>query len=223
MIGMDRCNGNLYVFDLANLFPTLAHTSGPCNNVSKTDHELWHTRLGHLSDVRLNLLKNILNFKHNVDSSPHYSICHLAKQKQLAFPISNSVSQCLFDLLHIDIWGTFYLATHNGFRYFLTIVNDYSRFTWVYLLKSKFNVNSIFHAFYTLIHTQFRANINQFIVIMHPNLLFLDYFCKKGIFPFHSCVDTPQQNFAVERKHQTPFECGPSIIVSIQYSSILLG
>ena len=108
-------------------------------------------------------------------------------------------------------------------RYFLTIVDDYSRFTWVYLLKSKFNVNSIFHAFCTLIHTQFGANINQFIVIMHPNLLFLDYFCKKGIFPFHSCVDTPQQNFAVERKHQTPFECGPSIIVSIQYSSSLLG
>ena len=104
MIGMGRCNGNLYVLDPANLFPTLDSTSGLCNNVSKTDHELWHTRLGHLSYVCLNMLKNILNFKHVFFyHSPHCSICHLAKQKWLAFPIFNSISQCLFDLLHIDI------------------------------------------------------------------------------------------------------------------------
>ncbi|RVW45089.1 Retrovirus-related Pol polyprotein from transposon RE2 [Vitis vinifera] len=49
MIGISRRNENLYVLDPANLFPTLAHTSSLCNNVSKTDHELWHTRLGHPS------------------------------------------------------------------------------------------------------------------------------------------------------------------------------
>ena len=103
MIGMGRRNGNLYVLDPANFFSTLAHTSILCNNVSKTNHKLWHTRSGHHSYVKLNMLKNILNFKHIVDRSPLCSICHLAKQKRLPFPISNSISQCPFDLLHIDI------------------------------------------------------------------------------------------------------------------------
>ena len=181
MIGMGRRSGNLYVLDLANLFPTLARTSGLCNNVSKTDHELWHIRLGHSSYVRLNLLKNILNFKHVVDCSPHYSICHLAEQKRLPFPISNYVSQCPFDLLHIDICGAFHLPTHGSFRYFLTIVDDYSRFTWVYLLKSKSDVNNFFFFPFVLLFThKLGPTLNRFIVIMHPNLLFRITFVKRG-------------------------------------------
>ena len=118
MIGMGRHSGNLYVVDSTNPFPILSRISGVCNNVSKIDYELWHTRLGHPSYLRLNLLKNILNFKCIVDHSPYCSICHLGKKKWLPFPISNSVSQCPFDLLLIDIWGAFHLPTHDGFRYF---------------------------------------------------------------------------------------------------------
>ena len=118
MIGMGRHSGNLYVVDPTNPFPTLPRISGVCNNVSKIDYELWNTRLGHPSYLRLNLLKNILNFKRIVDHSPYYSICHLAEKKWLPFPISNSISQCSFDLLLIDIWGAFHLPTHDGFRYF---------------------------------------------------------------------------------------------------------
>ena len=55
MIEMGKCSSNLYVLDPTNLFPTLFCISGVCNNVSKTDHELWHTHLGHPSYVRLNL------------------------------------------------------------------------------------------------------------------------------------------------------------------------
>ena len=112
MIGIGRRDGNLYVLDPANLFPTLAHTSGLCNNVSKTNHEIWHTHLSHPSYVRLNMLKNILNFKHIVDHSPHCSICHLAKQKWLPIPISNFVSQCPFDLLHMSTYRVLFIYQH---------------------------------------------------------------------------------------------------------------
>ena len=70
-------------------------------------------------------------------------------------------------------------------------MDDYSRFTWVYLLKSKSDVNSIFPALCTLIHTQFGPNIKSVRSNNAPELAFSDYFCKKGILPFHSCVDTP--------------------------------
>uniref|UniRef100_A0A2N9GYQ8 Reverse transcriptase Ty1/copia-type domain-containing protein n=1 Tax=Fagus sylvatica TaxID=28930 RepID=A0A2N9GYQ8_FAGSY len=42
-----------------------------------------------------------------------------------------------FDLIHCDIWGPYFLPTHDGFKYFLTIVDDCSRSTWVYLMSSK--------------------------------------------------------------------------------------
>ena len=92
MIGMGRRNDNLYVVDPTDLFPILSRISGVYNNVSKTNYEVWHTRLGHSSYVRLNLLKNTLNFKSIVDHSLHCSIFHLGKQKWLPFPISNSIS-----------------------------------------------------------------------------------------------------------------------------------
>ena len=178
MIRMGRRSDDLYVLDPTNLFPTLSHISSVFNNVYKTNHELWHTSLGHPSYVRLNLLKNILNFKQVVDHSPHCSICHLAKQKWLQFPISH-FQFCFtmsFDLLHVDIWGAFHLPKHDGFLYFLTNVDDYSHFTSMYLLKAKSNVNSIFLVFCILIHTQFGGNIRSLHSDNAPKLAFSDYF-----------------------------------------------
>ena len=55
----------------------------------------------------LNVLKNVLHFKQLFNETLHCPICHLAKQKRLPFPISNSVSISAFELLHLDIWGAF--------------------------------------------------------------------------------------------------------------------
>ena len=81
-------------------------------------------------------------------------------------------------------------------------MDDYSCLTWVYLLKAKFDVSSLFHTFYTLIHTQSGTGIKSIHSDNAPEHAFLDYFREKRILPFHSCVDTLQQNFVVERKHQ---------------------
>ena len=76
------------------------------------------------------------------------------------------------------------------FDIFFTIVDDYSHLTWVYLLKAKFDVSSLFPSFCTLIHTQFGTRIKSIHSDNAPELAFLDYFREKGILPFHSCVDT---------------------------------
>ncbi|KAL6315352.1 hypothetical protein AAG906_000458 [Vitis piasezkii] len=53
MIGMGSCFGNLYILDPANLFPMFSRLSATCNNATKSDHQLWHSCLGHPSLVRL--------------------------------------------------------------------------------------------------------------------------------------------------------------------------
>ena len=53
MIGMGSCFGNLYILDPANLFPMFSRLSATCNNATKSNHQLWHSCLGHPSLVRL--------------------------------------------------------------------------------------------------------------------------------------------------------------------------
>ena len=125
MIEMGRCRGNLYVLNPTNLFPIPSSVTTICNNASKTEHELWHYHLGHPFYNRLNSLKDVLNLKLFVGHPSHRLNFHLAKQKRLTFPISDTISSSPFEWLHLDIWVSFHHPTHEGFRYFLTIVDAF--------------------------------------------------------------------------------------------------
>lgn len=66
-------------------------------------------------------------------------ICPLAKQTKLPFPSIGIASEQIFDLIHIDIWGPFHTPTYNGYKYFVTILDDYSKGAWVFILSTKSN------------------------------------------------------------------------------------
>lgn len=72
----------------------------------------------------------------------------MARQHKLPFPLSSSSSSHAFELIHIDTWGPYKISTHDGFRYFLTIVDDYSRGTWTYLLSTKSNAFTVLQFFF---------------------------------------------------------------------------
>jgi len=98
-------------------------------NVSASDLEtLWHFRLGHISNKCIDVIKNKFPFaKYN--KSFVCDVCHFAKQKRLYFPISTSKSKKNFDLIHVDIWGPSLIPSIYDHKYFLTLVDDYSRYT----------------------------------------------------------------------------------------------
>ncbi|CAN1297126.1 Retrovirus-related Pol polyprotein from transposon RE2 [Linum perenne] len=87
---------------------------------------LWHFRLGHSSLD--SLCKSLVS---KVQNNFHCRVRPLAKQHKLKFPCSTSHANEVFDLIHVDIWGPYSVPTIDGHRYFLTIVDDCSRFTWV--------------------------------------------------------------------------------------------
>ncbi|XP_004516485.1 uncharacterized protein [Cicer arietinum] len=63
--------------------------------------------------------------------------------KRLPFPNSTTIADCCFDLIHMDIWGPFSMPSILGYKYFLTVVDEKSRFCW---LPSKFlSYKSLFH------------------------------------------------------------------------------
>lgn len=61
----------------------------------------------------------------------------MSKFTKLPFPLSKSYASALFDLIHLDIWGPYKEVTRGKYRYFMTIVDDHTRHTWVYLLQHK--------------------------------------------------------------------------------------
>lgn len=113
----------------------LEMTSPVCFTHSIHVFQLWHQRLGHLSVDKQRILNSSLSC--GFDSSFHCNVCPLAKQTRLPFSISSSVTSSVFELLHCDIWGPYSIESRSGARYFLTIVDDYNRFTWTYLLRFK--------------------------------------------------------------------------------------
>ncbi|GJU91566.1 ribonuclease H-like domain-containing protein [Tanacetum coccineum] len=133
VLGTGSETGGLYLFDMNKDNPIGKSNMVMCFNVSKL---LWHNRLGHPSDQVLSVLHNDLKiFK---SSSMHVcEICHRAKQTGDPFPLSSHKSKSLGEFVHLDLWNPYRVPSREGFRYFLTIVDDFSRVVWVYLVKTK--------------------------------------------------------------------------------------
>jgi len=64
-------------------------------------------------------------------------ICPKARQQRLPFSLSNITSSFPFELVHVDTWGPYHTKTHAGHRFFLTIVDDFTRATWTHLMITK--------------------------------------------------------------------------------------
>jgi len=80
---------------------TAGFVNSAINNVINL--EIWHSRLGHLSNAKLALMKdnNVPLFNDNKEF--HCEICPLAMQKRLPFNSSTHVSNQCFDLIHCDL------------------------------------------------------------------------------------------------------------------------
>jgi hypothetical protein len=79
--------------------------------------------------------------------------CILANSHRAHYPLSMNKSTVLFALIHSDVWGLSPISTISGFRWFVTFVDDCTRMTWLYLLKHKNEVLSIFQSFHTMVQT----------------------------------------------------------------------
>jgi hypothetical protein len=94
------------------------------------------------------------------------------------------------------------VIAYDGSRYFLTIVDDMSRSTWIYLLKNKSDTQRSMKSFYNLVNTQFGTRIKYLRSDNRTEFQLTDFYRKNGIIHQKTCVETPQKNGIVDRKHQ---------------------
>nr|GFC40518.1 retrovirus-related Pol polyprotein from transposon TNT 1-94 [Tanacetum cinerariifolium] len=131
---------NLYIISLDDMLKSFPICL--LSKASKTKSWLWHRRLSHLNFGTLNklakdgLARGIPRLKFQKDHL--CSACALRKSKKSSHqPKAEDTNQEELYLLHMDLCSPMRVASINGKRYILVIVDDYSRFTWVRFLKTK--------------------------------------------------------------------------------------
>jgi hypothetical protein len=111
------------------------------SQIRSSNLDMWHYRLGHPSYSNFHFLQDCIpnDLSNNMSHSciDHCNVCPIAKQKHLPFPKHNKIHSTVFALIHCDVWGLLYTPAAEGCRYFLTIVDDHFRCTWVFLMKTK--------------------------------------------------------------------------------------
>ena len=179
---------------------------------STNKHSLWHQRLGHPSESVFNKIHPSLP-----KGTDGCDICHYSKSTRLPFNLSLSKSSEMFELVHSNVWGPFSLSI-DGFKYFVTFIDDFSKVTWVYLLKSKSEVFECFKDFHRLVITHFSAHIKTLRTdngTEYTSHNMKNYLISHGIVHQTSCVNTPQQNGVAERKNRDLLEKTRAIMMQM--------
>nr|GEV07873.1 copia protein [Tanacetum cinerariifolium] len=205
---------NLYEMASASLICLMARASS-------TKSWLWHQCLSHLNFDTINdLAKNDLvsglpKFKYHKEHL--CSSCEQGKRKRASHPpkpVPNSKQR--LHLLHMDLCGPMGIASINGKRYVLVIVDDYSRYTWVHFLISKDEAPEVIKTFLKRIIVLLQSSV---IIIRtdnsteFKNQVLKEYFDSVAISHQVSSVRTPQQNRVVKRRNQTLVEAARTMLI----------
>ena len=98
---------------------------------------LWHGRLGHVNYKSLrNMHKLGLISNCDFESISEYEICVQAKIHRKSFK-SVERKTSLLDLVYSDVGDLKNHITYGGNQYYITFLDDYTRYTYVYLMKTK--------------------------------------------------------------------------------------
>ena len=117
--------------------------------ISHTDNTyLWHLRLGHINLDRINRLVNDGPLRElNVGTLPVCESCLEGKMTKRSFSGKGNRAQKPLKLIHSDVCGPMSTQAKGGYEYFVTFIDDYSRYGYVYLMRNKFETFGKFKEF----------------------------------------------------------------------------
>ena len=183
------------------------------------DTKSWHERYGHLSLERLKVLANrgLITVDNINTSKPFCEDCIFGKHSRGPFKATESKSSGPLELLHSDVCGPFQSKSLGLGLYFLTIIDDYSSFVSVSILKDKKQVGEevqkcieSFEVFHDKKVKAIRTDNGKEYV----NHGLKNYFVKKGIDHQTTIPYSPQQNGKAERMNRTLLETARTMMVS---------
>uniref|UniRef100_A0A2N9FSD8 Integrase catalytic domain-containing protein n=1 Tax=Fagus sylvatica TaxID=28930 RepID=A0A2N9FSD8_FAGSY len=209
----------VYPIHSSTFFNSAQNKTACCaaQSVSPQKWHLWHSRLGHPSNKILSSMFPSLQCNSSLTNSvkTHCIHCLAGKMHQLPFPVSNKSVSSPFALIHADLWGPAPIMSYTGFRYYLVLVDEFTKFTWTYLLKHKSDTFKVFSEFQAMISTQFSLPIKILRTDCggeFTSTAFNQFCANHGILHQLSCPHTPQQNGVAERKHRHLIQCALALL-----------
>lgn len=178
---------------------------------SKCIHE-WHQLLGHrnLIDIK-KMVEFAANMKiENCDHGDTCEICLQCKKTRDPFPQKSfTKSAGKLDLIHTDVCGPLQIPTPRGNKYILILIDDYSKYSFIYLLKQKSDVCEKIKEFVEMMKTQYGTapkaiRSDRGGEYLDNNLR--NFLKSNGIKTQFTVPHTSQQNGVAERKNRTLIE-----------------
>jgi transposase InsO family protein len=180
--------------------------------IAKTNIDwLWHRRLAHVGMKNLHKLlkgEHILGLTNvHFEKDKVCSACQAGKQVRVHHPHKNIMTTNRpLELLHMDLFGPIAYISIDGSKYCLVIVDDYSRFTWVFFLQKKTQTQDTLKGFLRRAQNEFELRIKKIRSdngTEFKNSQVEGFLKEEGIKHEFSSPYTPQQNGVVERKNRT--------------------
>ncbi|WVY90035.1 hypothetical protein V8G54_035549 [Vigna mungo] len=205
VVAKGRRRNGLYILEGSTVIGHVSVASGTENTA-----RLWHLRMGHISEKGLEELEKqdlLLGDKlQKLDFCDH---CVLGKSHRIPFGKGKHSTERPFEYVHADLWGPARTLTHGGGAYFLSIIDDFSRRVWIYVLKNKSETFQKFKEWHTQIENQLGCRLKCLRTDNGLEFVSEEFngFCKeKGIRRHRTVVGTPQQNGLAERMNRTILE-----------------
>ena len=203
-IGKDYVSGGLFCLSLLDFSnKCVNHICGGVND----DASLWHGRLCHVNFglmKQLSSMSLIPSFTFAKGSKCHS--CVQSKQPRKPHKAAEPRNLAPLELIHSDLCEMNGVLTKGGKRYFMTLIDDETRFCYVYLLKSKDETLDYFKIYKAEVENQLERKIKRLRSDRGGEYfpkVFDDFCAEHGIIHERTPPYSPESNGVAERKNRT--------------------
>ncbi|CAI7758727.1 unnamed protein product [Closterium sp. NIES-53] len=187
----------------------------------QADWETWHRRLAHMAVSTLEVMhkeKCVHGLQLQRDGA-HYGSCEACMQNKFArfpFPCAEGSAKAPLEVVHMDLVGPMRTEGTGGVLYFLTMVDEWSRFTWARPLSKKSDAAAaIKEDWLPMVERQAMRLVKVLRSDQGGEFLgveFTKFLKKNGIWHQLTCPGTPQQNGIAECANRTIGEAAKSLL-----------
>jgi transposase InsO family protein len=216
---------DLFILDVEHDNAPLA-LSATSNEHVVSESLKWHARLGHIGKDRMTRLarSGLLGSLSKVDL-PFCEHCVSGKTSKKPFPKATR-SKGLLEIIHTDICGPLNVHARNRCQYFVTFIDDYSRYGYVYLISHKSEAFDCFLKFKAEVENQLEKKIKILRSDRggeYTSETFKSYGTNVGIIRQYTMAYTPQQNGVAERRNRTLLDMVRSMMAHANLSTTFWG
>ncbi|CAJ2630669.1 unnamed protein product [Trifolium pratense] len=191
------------------LLPT---TSPSAHTVQVESSASWHHKLGHPSTSIFKFIQHHFSLGSNKFPQSDCNSCQINKSHKLPFHESTLTSTYPLEIIFSDVWTSPVLSI-DGLRYYCLFVDHYTRYIWLYPMKLKSDVQSIFPKFKTLVENFYQHKIKVLYTDNGGEYIGLRSFLSThGISHHTTPPHTPEHNGISERRNRHIAETGISLL-----------